>query len=112
MKTAVAAGEASARHLACLTDRVLVAAGEPQLYGTQYTHEPDGSDPRPQPVADPEFRCAPPPRLRVTQVSVPSARRAATWNATSRGFLASNPAMNCRSCSARRPVTAADAALY
>ncbi|MGW2325285.1 DUF6624 domain-containing protein [Streptomyces sp. NPDC001700] len=54
VKTAVAAGEASARHLAYLTDRVLVAAGEPQLYGTQYIQDPDGSNLRPQPVADPE----------------------------------------------------------
>jgi hypothetical protein len=54
MKIAVATGEASARRLAYLTDRVLVAADEPQMYGTQYTNEPDGSNLRPQPVADPE----------------------------------------------------------
>lgn len=36
-----------------LTDRVLIAGGEPQVHGTQYTHEPDGSNLRPQPVADP-----------------------------------------------------------
>ena len=54
VKTAVAAGEASARHLAYLTDRVLVAVGEPQMYGTQYISDPDGSNLRPQPVADPE----------------------------------------------------------
>ncbi|MDQ1024819.1 hypothetical protein QF035_002401 [Streptomyces umbrinus] len=54
MKTAVVAGEASARRLAYLTDRVLVAAGEPQMYGTQYTNDPDDSNLRRQPVADPE----------------------------------------------------------
>ncbi|MFK0120109.1 DUF6624 domain-containing protein [Streptomyces sp. NPDC090994] len=54
LKAAVAAGDAPPRHLAYLTDRVLVAAGEPQLYGTQYTHEPDGSNLRPQPIADPD----------------------------------------------------------
>lgn len=54
MKTAVAVGEASARHLAYLTDRTLVAASKPQKYGTQYTHDPDGSNLRPQPVEDPE----------------------------------------------------------
>ncbi|WP_425473561.1 DUF6624 domain-containing protein [Streptomyces tailanensis] len=47
-------GDASARHLAYLTDRVLVADGQPQLYGTQYTHEADGTELRPQPIADPE----------------------------------------------------------
>ncbi|UXX97440.1 hypothetical protein N7U49_47455 [Streptomyces sp. AD2-2] len=54
LKAAVEAGDASPRHLAYLTDRVLVAAGEPQVYGTQYTHDPDGSNLRPQPVADPD----------------------------------------------------------
>nr|WP_150136038.1 DUF6624 domain-containing protein [Streptomyces hyaluromycini] len=51
---AVATGDATARQLAYLTDRVLVAAGEPQLYGTQYTDDPDGSNQRLQPVADPD----------------------------------------------------------
>jgi hypothetical protein len=36
LEEAVAAGEASARHLAYLTDRVRCAAGQPQLYGTQF----------------------------------------------------------------------------
>lgn len=35
LRTAVAAGEASAKHLAFLTDRVRVNEGKPQLYGTQ-----------------------------------------------------------------------------
>lgn len=37
LKQAVAAGEASPCDLAYLTDRVLLAYGEPQLYGTQLT---------------------------------------------------------------------------
>ncbi|MFI0155851.1 DUF6624 domain-containing protein [Streptomyces lydicus] len=41
-----------ARHLAYLTDRVLVSAGKPQLYGTQYSD--DGNSLQPQPVHDPE----------------------------------------------------------
>jgi hypothetical protein len=54
LKHAVVAGDASPRHLAYLTDRVLVAAGEPQIYGTQYTDDGDGSNLRLQPVADPD----------------------------------------------------------
>ncbi|MEU6350112.1 DUF6624 domain-containing protein [Streptomyces sp. NPDC047072] len=54
LKEAVAAEDASPRHLAYLTDRVLVAAGEPQVYGTQYTDDGDGSNLRLQPVADPD----------------------------------------------------------
>ncbi|WP_324604473.1 MULTISPECIES: DUF6624 domain-containing protein [Streptomyces] len=53
LEDAVAAGDALPRHLAYLTDRVLVAAGEPQVYGTQYTNARDG-DLRPYPVTDPE----------------------------------------------------------
>ncbi|MFD7341887.1 DUF6624 domain-containing protein [Streptomyces violascens] len=53
LQGAVAAGEALPRHLAYLTDRVLVAAGEPQVYGTQYTKAPDGKL-QPYAVADPE----------------------------------------------------------
>lgn len=37
LKRAVAEGEASPRDLAYLTDRVLLAYGEPQIYGTQLT---------------------------------------------------------------------------
>jgi hypothetical protein len=54
LEAAVAAGDAPPRHLAYLTDRVLVAAGEPQVYGTQYTDDGDGSNLRQQPVADPD----------------------------------------------------------
>jgi hypothetical protein len=54
LKVAVGAGDALPRHLAYLTDRVLVADGEPQVYGTQYTDDGDGSNLRLQPVADPD----------------------------------------------------------
>ncbi|MFF4306909.1 DUF6624 domain-containing protein [Streptomyces sp. NPDC001601] len=54
LKAAVEAGDALPRHLAYLTDRVLVTAGEPQVYGTQYTDDGDGSNLRLQPVADPD----------------------------------------------------------
>ena len=57
LTAAVAAGEASERDLAYLTDRVLLAEGQPQVYGTQMTDEgghyvprnlrdPDGVDER------------------------------------------------------------------
>jgi hypothetical protein len=39
LTAAVAAGEASERNLAYLTDRVLLAEGQPQVYGTQMTNE-------------------------------------------------------------------------
>ncbi|MEU8434139.1 DUF6624 domain-containing protein [Streptomyces sp. NPDC029216] len=53
LQAAVDAGEAPSRHLAYLTDRVLVNSGRPQLYGTQYTgHDADSL--RPHPVQDPE----------------------------------------------------------
>lgn len=54
LKAAVACGDAPPRHLAYLTDRVLVAAGELQIYGTQYTDDGKGTNLRLQPVADPE----------------------------------------------------------
>src|SRR5947207_306251 len=37
LEAAVAAGEAAAADLAYLTDRVLLASGEAQIYGTQFT---------------------------------------------------------------------------
>ncbi|MFG2402118.1 DUF6624 domain-containing protein [Streptomyces lydicus] len=52
LKSAVEAGDARVRQLAYLTDRVLVSAGKPQLYGTQYSD--DGNSLQPQPVHDPE----------------------------------------------------------
>jgi hypothetical protein len=53
LQAAVEVGDAPPRHLAYLTDRVLVAAGEPQVYGTQYTDDPAGNL-RPHPVTDPD----------------------------------------------------------
>jgi hypothetical protein len=50
LQRAHAAGEAAARHVAYLTDRVLVAEGKPQRYGTQF-HRPEGA-PVPQPLED------------------------------------------------------------
>ncbi|OII65509.1 hypothetical protein BJP40_00990 [Streptomyces sp. CC53] len=52
LQDAVAVGDAPPRHLAYLTDRVLVAAGEPQVYGTQYTQDADGGNLRPYAVTD------------------------------------------------------------
>ncbi|MGF7238554.1 MAG: DUF6624 domain-containing protein [Frankia sp.] len=53
LTAAVDAGEASPVHLAYLTDRVRRARGEPQLYGTQFWHGPDGQgELQPQPIAD------------------------------------------------------------
>lgn len=49
---AVAAGQAEPRHLAYLTDRVRVAQGRPQVYGTQY-RQGEG-DVEPAPIEDPE----------------------------------------------------------
>ncbi|MGW6841325.1 DUF6624 domain-containing protein [Streptomyces sp. NPDC054958] len=54
LTVAVEAGQAPRRHLAYLTDRCLVGAGEPQLYGTQYVGGPDGTGLMLHPVADPE----------------------------------------------------------
>ncbi|MFJ9898423.1 DUF6624 domain-containing protein [Streptomyces sp. NPDC091280] len=54
LRAAVAAGDAPPRHLAYLTDRVLVAAREPQVYGTQYIDDGGGSNLRLQPVVDPD----------------------------------------------------------
>jgi hypothetical protein len=51
LRGAVGQGEASLSHLAYLEDRVRVNAGQPQLYGTQFT-ETDGEF-RPRPIEDP-----------------------------------------------------------
>jgi hypothetical protein len=51
LREAVAAGDASPSHLAYLEDRVRINAGEPQLYGTQFTHE--GGELAPHPIEDP-----------------------------------------------------------
>jgi hypothetical protein len=52
LRTAVAAGQASPGNLAYLEDRVAVAAGQPQTYGTQVGCAPDGPQPA-TPLADP-----------------------------------------------------------
>jgi hypothetical protein len=52
LRGAVAAGEASPAHQAYLEDRVRVNAGQPQLYGTQFTVT-DG-DFGPRPIEDPQ----------------------------------------------------------
>lgn len=52
LQAAVDAGEGSAQHLAYLTDRVLLAEGKPQRYGTQFTAGPTGWEPRP--LEDPD----------------------------------------------------------
>jgi hypothetical protein len=52
MTAAVEAGEATRRELAYLTDRVLLAEGQPQVYGTQMTRE--GIQYVPRNLRDPE----------------------------------------------------------
>jgi hypothetical protein len=54
LRTAVAAGDASPGDLAYLEDRVLVAAGEPQQYGTQWQTDATGSLVPRTPIADPD----------------------------------------------------------
>jgi hypothetical protein len=53
MSRAVAKGQASARDLAFLRDRVLVNEGRPQIYGTQFAGVEDGV-PVPWPCAEPD----------------------------------------------------------
>jgi hypothetical protein len=48
---AVAVGQAESRHLAYLTDRVLVMQGRPQVYGTQYRRSGD-SELGPHPIEE------------------------------------------------------------
>ena len=55
LEVAVEAGQGSPGNLAYLSDRVAVAAGEPQLYGTQVGCDPGGGKPKPStPLAKPE----------------------------------------------------------
>ncbi|WP_369809829.1 DUF6624 domain-containing protein [Parafrankia sp. EUN1f] len=55
LRAAAAAGDASTAHLAYLTDRVLCARDEPQIYGTRFWRGPHGTDAlSPRPIADPE----------------------------------------------------------
>ena len=53
LRRAVAAGDASAQHLAYLTDRVAMNEGRPQLYGTQVADMEDGV-PVSWPIEDPD----------------------------------------------------------
>ena len=52
LRAAVTQGEASGVHLAYLEDRVRVHAGQPQLYGTQFTVT--GAEFGPCPIEDPK----------------------------------------------------------
>lgn len=52
LRAAVADGEGSAADLAYLEDRVRVNAGQPQIYGTQFTG--DGDEFGPAPIDDPD----------------------------------------------------------
>lgn len=51
LRTAVACGDAPARHLATLEDRVRVSEGRPQVYGTQFDWDADGTM-SPLPIED------------------------------------------------------------
>ncbi|GLY82295.1 hypothetical protein Airi02_002270 [Actinoallomurus iriomotensis] len=51
LEDAVASGQASRVNLAYLTDRVRVAEGRPQVFGTQYRRGDGGPEPRP--IEDP-----------------------------------------------------------
>jgi hypothetical protein len=53
MTAAVASGEADAKLLAYLEDRVRVNAGQPQLFGTQFISDETGAL-RPQPIQNPD----------------------------------------------------------
>lgn len=53
MRPLVAQGEAAPNEFALLTDRVLLARGEKQVYGTQFAPDENGVR-RPRPVEDPE----------------------------------------------------------
>jgi hypothetical protein len=50
LREAAAAGQAELSHVAYLTDRLCVADGHPQVYGTQF-HQPDGRL-QPRPIGD------------------------------------------------------------
>jgi hypothetical protein len=53
LEVAVDAGDASPAHLACLVDRVRVADGQPQVYGSQWVLAADGVL-TPWPIIDPD----------------------------------------------------------
>lgn len=54
LRAAVAAGDASPGDLAYLTDRVRVAEGQPQVYGTQWEPDASGSLVPRTPIEDPD----------------------------------------------------------
>lgn len=80
LSAAVDAGDAAPRHLAYLTDRVLVASGEPQLYGTQYTGE--GENLRPRPVRDAEHLDERRAAMGLETAAAYDRRMRATYNST------------------------------
>ncbi|MDR3081176.1 MAG: hypothetical protein LBV60_09660 [Streptomyces sp.] len=53
LAAAVTAGDADPQHGALLEDRVLLAQGQRQVFGTQLTHGPDGTL-VPHPVRNPD----------------------------------------------------------
>jgi hypothetical protein len=53
LEVAVDCGDAPAAHYACLLDRVRMAAGRPQVYGSQIVEGDDG-EMRPWPIEHPE----------------------------------------------------------
>jgi Family of unknown function (DUF6624) len=53
LEHAVDAGDAPAAHFACLDDRVRMATGRPQVYGSQLVTGEDGTV-RPWPIEDPD----------------------------------------------------------
>jgi Family of unknown function (DUF6624) len=53
LEVAVDCGDAPAAHYACLLDRVRMAGGRPQVYGTQIVESDDG-ELAPWPVEDPD----------------------------------------------------------
>ncbi len=54
MRSAVKSGKAQARDLALLEDRILIANGKPQLYGTQLSGDPKTGAKYLSPIADPD----------------------------------------------------------
>lgn len=54
MRSAVKSGKAQAQDLALLEDRILIANGKPQLYGTQLSGDPQTGEKYLSPLADPD----------------------------------------------------------
>ncbi len=54
LEVAVAYGDAPAAHYALLLDRVRMADGKDQIYGSQFVRTEDGSSVVPWPIEDPE----------------------------------------------------------